>query len=218
LEKDCDFPGKTGVTSLSLCPNGDIIAGTDMGVYVSRDSCNSWTQTSTVAGVCGLALPNGDMLVGTADSGIAVFDHSGVGLGFFNDGLTRLNLHTLTLDNTSYVYAGTDSGVWRRPLSEMITSVEPTSNELPSSFSLYQNYPNPFNPSTTIMYQLPNQSHVTLKVFDVLGREVATLVNQMESPGYKQVTFNANAFPTGIYTYRLTAGSFVQTKKMILIK
>jgi hypothetical protein len=68
------------------------------------------------------------------------------------------------------------------------------------------------------MYDVPTTSWVTLKVYDILGREVATLVNGMESPGYKQVTFNASMLPTGVYTYRLTAGSFVQTKKMILMK
>jgi hypothetical protein len=89
---------------------------------------------------------------------------------------------------------------------------------LPTTYALYQSYPNPFNPTTTIRYDVPTNNWVTLKVYDILGREVATLVNQMESPGYKQVTFNANALPTGVYTYRLTAGSFVQTKKLILMK
>jgi hypothetical protein len=92
-------------------------------------------------------------------------------------------------------------------------------NENMSQFLLYQNYPNPFNnPSTTISYQLPIQSHVTLRVFDLLGRELVTLVNRVEEPGYKSVTFDANEFSSGMYFYRLTAGSYTKTKKLLLLR
>jgi len=89
---------------------------------------------------------------------------------------------------------------------------------LPSVFSLEQNYPNPFNPSTTINYQLTGRSHVTLKVFDVFGREVTTLVNGIENQGHKSIQFDANRFATGVYFYRLQAGSFIETKKLILLR
>jgi len=92
------------------------------------------------------------------------------------------------------------------------------SDPLPTVFALKGNYPNPFNPSTTINYQLPTQSHVTLKVFDVIGREVATLVNGVEEPGYKSVNFTASGLASGIYYYRLSAGNFVQTMKLVLMK
>jgi hypothetical protein len=90
--------------------------------------------------------------------------------------------------------------------------------ELPEMFTLRQNYPNPFNPSTTISYRLPMQSNVTLKVFDVLGREVATLVNSVEQPGYKSVNFYANNLVSGVYYYRLQAGNFIETKKLVLLR
>jgi hypothetical protein len=90
--------------------------------------------------------------------------------------------------------------------------------QLPASYSLWQNYPNPFNPTTTISYQLPTQSHVTLKVFDVLGREVATLANDVKQPGEYVATWNAEKVPSGVYFYRLTAGNFIETKKMVLMK
>jgi hypothetical protein len=83
---------------------------------------------------------------------------------------------------------------------------------------LKQNYPNPFNPSTLISYYLPNQSHVTLKVHDVLGREVATLVDGMEEPGLKTVTFDASKLSNGVYYYRLQAGNYVETKKLVLLR
>jgi hypothetical protein len=96
-------------------------------------------------------------------------------------------------------------------------------SNIPRQYSLSQNYPNPFNPVTTINYQLPAQSHVTLKIFDVLGREVATLVDGMEEPGYKTVPFSVGAngnspLPSGVYYYRLMSNNYTDVKKMLIIK
>ncbi len=92
---------------------------------------------------------------------------------------------------------------------------------MPEDFKLGQNYPNPFNPSTQISFQVPQYDHVTLKIYDVLGSEVRTLVNEMKSPGYYTVTLDANkngVLSSGVYFYRLKSGSFNQTKKLMLIK
>jgi hypothetical protein len=89
---------------------------------------------------------------------------------------------------------------------------------VPKDFVLSQNYPNPFNPTTVINYQLPFTSRVVVKVYDMLGREVATLVNEVKSAGYYSVDFNASALSSGIYFYRITAGAFTQSKQMMLIK
>ncbi len=101
-------------------------------------------------------------------------------------------------------------------------------NEIPSSFSLSQNYPNPFNPTTKIRFVVPVLGFVSLKVYDVLGREVATLVNERKSPGTYEVNFsaeggsasggNAGSLSSGVYFYRLKAGDFVSTKKLVLVK
>ncbi|MBK7629454.1 MAG: T9SS type A sorting domain-containing protein [Ignavibacteriales bacterium] len=91
-------------------------------------------------------------------------------------------------------------------------------DEIVNYFSLSQNYPNPFNPSTKISWQSPVGSQQKLKIYDVLGNEVATLVNEYKSAGSYEVDFNASSLSSGIYFYRLTVGSFVQTKKMILMK
>jgi len=88
----------------------------------------------------------------------------------------------------------------------------------PKEFKLEQNYPNPFNPTTTIQYQLPQDARVTLKVYDILGSEVTTLVNEEQEAGYKEVQFNGNGIASGMYVYRLQAGDFVSTKKMMLLK
>ena len=95
----------------------------------------------------------------------------------------------------------------------------------PTKFSLEQNYPNPFNPSTTIKYSLSVvetrggvSQHVTLKVYDILGREVATLVNQKQNPGNYKVTFDATNLPSGVYVYRMQSGNFTSSKKLILLR
>ncbi len=111
--------------------------------------------------------------------------------------------------------------------NDLVTDVEETGSTIPLEYSLSQNYPNPFNPSTVISYQLPVSGLVSLKVYDILGSEVATLVNEEQSAGSYNVQFTINNLPTGqaglqlssgVYFYRLQAGSFIQTKKMLLIK
>jgi hypothetical protein len=104
----------------------------------------------------------------------------------------------------------------------MITRVWPDYQQSPSDFSLHQNYPNPFNPTTTIRYELPEQSLVSLKVFNILGQHIATLVNETQSAGSKLTKFNANTLSNGVYYYTLSAvnsrNSFTQTHKMLLAK
>ena len=104
-----------------------------------------------------------------------------------------------------------------------VVSVDDETPNLPTSFKLEQNYPNPFNPSTMIRYEIPGQARndnmlVVLKVYDVLGNEIATLVNEEKPAGTHEVKFSATALPSGIYFYRIQAGSFIQTKKMILLR
>jgi hypothetical protein len=98
-----------------------------------------------------------------------------------------------------------------------ITSVAGSSASV-STFALGQNYPNPFNPSTVISYQLPVSAHVMLKVFDIMGRDVRTLVDERKNAGTHAVTLDASGLPSGVYFYRLQAGSFVQSKKLMLLK
>jgi hypothetical protein len=90
--------------------------------------------------------------------------------------------------------------------------------EIPTEFSMSQNYPNPFNPSTTISYGLPNASNVSLKIYNILGEQVASLVNNVMPAGYHTVTFDASKLASGMYIYRIEAGSFVQVKKMMMLK
>ena len=118
----------------------------------------------------------------------------------------------------SFLFAGTRNAVWRRPLSEMIISVEPVTSELPLDLSLSHNYPNPFNPTTTIASELPRTSSVSLCVYDVLGREVATLLNDEKSTGTYTLQWDASGVSSGVYFYRMRAGDFVQTRRMMVVK
>ncbi len=89
---------------------------------------------------------------------------------------------------------------------------------MPASYSLSQNYPNPFNPSTTIRYALPHSSHVTLVVYDALGRRVAELVNGTIEAGYHDVVFDARTLASGVYFYKLETADFVQVRKLMMIR
>ncbi|MFA6455418.1 MAG: right-handed parallel beta-helix repeat-containing protein [Bacteroidota bacterium] len=102
--------------------------------------------------------------------------------------------------------------------SDLSTDVEELSENIPTSFGLSQNFPNPFNPSTTIRYALPSSANVKLVIYDLLGREIATLVNEEQSAGWKEVQWNAMNVSSGIYFYKLTAGTFIETKKMLMVK
>jgi len=98
-----------------------------------------------------------------------------------------------------------------------LTAVQ-ESNAIPTGFTLFQNYPNPFNPTTKIKFGLPANSFTTLKIYDILGREVKTLVNVEMTTGYHEVELNANDLPSGIYLYKLQTNSFTDVKKLILLK
>ena len=100
----------------------------------------------------------------------------------------------------------------------MVTSVELINNQIPNDFILKQNYPNPFNPTTNIEYTIPSESFVELKVYDILGKEVAVLVNEQQQAGVYRAEFTANNLPSGMYFARLTANEFTQVVKMTLVK
>lgn len=105
---------------------------------------------------------------------------------------------------------------WNGPMVAPTAVAE--TKEVPRQYSLEQNYPNPFNPSTTIRYGLPAQGRVRLELFNVIGQQVATLVDANQEAGYHTVQFNGAGLPSGLYFYRITSGSFVQTMKMVLAK
>ena len=110
-----------------------------------------------------------------------------------------------------------DNGIVRRTSTGGVTGMD---KEIITNvnFALHQNYPNPFNPITTISYELPKAGKVSIKIFDLLGREITTLVDEYKNAGSYEVEFKANYLPSGVYFYQLKAGDYIFTKKMVLLK
>lgn len=204
----------------ALFVHGDDIYCAD-GTHVVRSSDDGTTWTEADSGLSGINLyafasSGNNIFAGTWGGGVFLSTNRGVNWTSVNQGLGESYIAGLGVTGL-YLFAS-NGVVYRRLLSEMITSVQQDNSTVPQKYSLEQNYPNPFNPSTTISYQLPTQNYVTLKVFDVLGREVTMLVNRVEEPGYKSVNFDASRLSSGMYYYRLQAGSFVETKKLLLLR
>ena len=115
--------------------------------------------------------------------------------------------------NSTSIYSGS---LFRNVV--IITGLKESKNQLPLKYALYQNYPNPFNPSTTVKYDLPKATHVTLTIFDVLGRQISTIVEEEKPAGVYQVNIFVPNLPSGVYFYRFQARDYVNTKKFVLLK
>jgi len=137
-----------------------------------------------------------------------------------SSGNVTLDAPAVTLKDMVFVIEGGELLVLSQTTAVDVKSVDVKSEEMviPNEFVMNQNYPNPFNPTTRITYQIPELSFVTLKVFDVLGNEIKTLVNEEKPVGYYEIKFDASSLASGIYIYQLHAGSFIETKKMILLR
>ena len=201
----------------------EMFVGSPAGVFRSFNQGKHWEQIST--GLAGSALLINSLVVcGTnvfagTNLGVYVLNIDDTSWTAVNTGLPSTSGPVYHLAATdSDIYAGFSGTVWKRPISDMITAFKPPLVNTPTTFSLFQNYPNPFNPTTVISYQLPAKTIVTLTVYDMLGRLVRTLIEEPQNVGIHSLTFNATSLSSGVYFYKLTAGSFVETKKLILIK
>jgi len=204
----------TEVFSLAALPNG--AGGTNL--FAGATSWDTSVVVIPLANVDSIPVPGTNRIAESDSGGVYLSTNNGTSWTAVDSGLTSTYIWSLAVLGTN-LFAGTAAGsVWRRPLSEMVTGVQEQQKNPPTHFSLQQNYPNPFNPSTTISYQLPINCFMTLKVYDVLGREIETLVSERQNAGDHSVTFNATNLPSGVYFYRLRAGDFSETKKLVLVK
>ncbi len=218
------LPGKS-INNIKISGN-ELYAATMTGVYYSSDRGINWQSIGlTSVNVNGVEKEFNKLICATK-TGIFVTTNNGQNWISKNEGLfTNSEALSVFLSN-GMLYTGIkNNSIWKRQLSELL-AISKLSEEVPNDFNLEQNYPNPFNAMTTIRFNIPQLSSnqrtsgnlIQLKVFDIVGRELATLHNGYLLPGKYEVSFNASVYSSGIYFYQLRAGDFVQTKKLVLLK
>ena len=196
--------------------NNNIYVGTSDGVYLSTNFGKNWEQHGLDNKNVYKLISVGTKMLALTNDGFYRSLDGGNNWNNFNIGLTDIyNIALCNGDLIALTY--TDKTIWKNSFNELITDVK-KEGILPLSFSLSQNYPNPFNPSTTIGYSIPTNSFVTLKIYNLLGSEIATLVNEEKNYGTYKVIWNAQNIPSGVYFYKITAGEYSEVKKMILLK
>ncbi len=216
---------------LSFCSKGTTIyAGSysPTGLYSSTDNGNSWNNimpgssnyvltsltynNSIVAGVYNYG---GGKIMVSKNEGASWQDVSSGTGGYppwkYTDIRSSLSY------NGSYYLGTYGKSIYSIPFSQII-GVKQISSTIPDKYILYQNYPNPFNPATKIKYQISDKSNISLKVFDIRGKEITVLVNEKQSAGTYELTFDGSSLNSGVYFYRLISDNFNETKKLILVK
>ena len=210
------------VEELVVSRDDVLFAGTDGGVYRSLDDGDSWevVHDETLGSrTVRTLVTNASYALFAGTHGGGVFrslDH-GASWEAVNDGLENLYVSALAVGLDGSLYAGTvGGGIFKR---STLTDVSgQTEDAIPTDFELSGNYPNPFNPTTLIRYALPTQSAVKLTVYDAAGRQVAVLVDSERPAGRHEVAFDATKLPSGVYFYRLDAGSFSEVEQMVLLR
>ncbi|MGE5411982.1 MAG: T9SS type A sorting domain-containing protein, partial [Clostridiales bacterium] len=219
-------PADFRMTSSSTCAidtKGNVWIGSTPGL-LKFDGANWTTYTKANSGIPNdyieyIAFDKSDNLW-ICSFGLEKFDGTNwTAYNTFNSGISDNYLSSIAFDPQGNKWIGTHNGlsVFKED-GINFTGVKENSAMLPSEPSLKQNYPNPFNPSTKIEFTIKNPAHVSLKIYDLLGKEVATLLNEYKEAGEYRVQFNASSLPSGIYIYRITAGEYKASRKLMLLK
>lgn len=213
-----------------------IIGWDDSAFYKYTPATDQWTQLSNSTyqvGACAMGIINNLIyFVGGNVGGATGAEYKSILIYNINTNSWSTDLHeisskrhwmaTAEYRGGLYVVGGIDSIAIAVDIVEEIvpqgTAGVNTESKVPEEYILAQNYPNPFNPATLIRYQIPESGEVTLKIFDLLGHEVAMIVNEYKTAGTYEVEFNAVESPSGVYFYQLKSGDFIQTRKMLLLK
>lgn len=192
---------------------------------ISRDSQTSWTSELTtlsdfMESTYAETSPHSTSGIIPAHKSEEIkvsFDASNLKSGYYDSRLVLTDLISMkTLDVVPIHITISPQGEKENPNYQLLK--QHSGEQLPDKYELSQNYPNPFNPSTTIKYSIPATEFVTLKVYDILGREVASLINEQKQAGWYEINFDAFSLSSGTYFYRIQAGDFIETKKMVLLK
>jgi ligand-binding sensor domain-containing protein len=213
----------TYLSVFAINPSGHIYLSAE-NIFRSTNNGDLWVNTGASPGTSPSSLvinSHGCLFAGLYNNGVSRCTDNGGSWTSINSGLTTTNIGSVALDPNGYLYAGTSPatvgvpGVFR---SSQSTPVKEQTCALPTQPVLLQNYPNPFNPVTNFQFSIVNSQLTVLKVYDVLGREVATLENEVKQPGMYAVQWDASNVVSGVYFYRIHAGDFVATRKLLLLK
>ena len=209
------------ISDIALNQENEIFITTlGYGIYKSVDNGLTWI-TKMGAGwdfSCLKISSDGKIYAATQGNWLYESDDNGDNWFLVNGGLNDSKyILSLEITKSGFLFAGMDYYGIYKSANKVVTTLN-EENTVPSKFELMQNYPNPFNPSTSIEYSVPSNEYVLLKVYDLLGNEVNTLVNERQSAGNYEVNFDASNLASGIYFYRIQSGSFIQTKKLMLLK
>ena len=208
------------IVGMSISKSGDLFVGVYDGIFRSSNWGENWervllTSASLWIGVLYIHMDK-FIFAGSRGEGIYLSSDNGNIWSTVNSGIENLFINSFCGNSEGFVFVGSDSGVYKS--SEPVTSVKNNKAPIIFTYLLNQNYPNPFNPTTKIRYQIPDESFVIIKVYDILGNEVANLVNEKKESGVYEVELNSSGLSSGTYIYRIVAGNFTATKKMLLMK
>jgi len=191
-------------------------------IFKTTNAGNNWFKIDSIGytynfNEASLTFP--DYLIGYLATGNYVFRTLDGGFNWTKLNLkTNFSAYSIYFINVNTGFVGGSHGFIYKTTAGSTIGINQISENIPDKLSLFQNYPNPFNPSTNIRYQIANNKFVKITVYDLLGKEIETLVNEKQSPGTYEVTFEGSNYPSGVYFYKLSSGDFSETKKMILIK
>jgi len=213
---DCNL-NRDDIQTIAVNDVGEIFVGVYGGIIHSSDGGINWVENQfTNTYVYSIAFNSSQDIFAGTYNGVYVSRNNGQNWTFA--GLNGSSVLSLVLDDKQIIYAGVyQKGVFRSEQS--VTGVKTVSAEFPTSYYLYQNYPNPFNPTTKIKFSIPEKSQVSLRIFNILGQQVATILDEtMMNVGTYEIEFDGSNLPSGIYFYRFSTGKFLQTRKMVLVE
>lgn len=209
------------LSSIIVNTNGYVFVGSvGGGVFRSTNNGDTWSAVNngiTNNNINTLANNSSGVLFAGSVAGVFKSTNNGDLWSKVNSGLidTNYGVGVLSAANNGYLYATAHNNLYR---SVQPTFIKVEKNNLPTDYILSQNYPNPFNPVTNIGFAIPKLTNTKISIYDATGKEVYVLVEENLSAGYYEVEWNADLFSSGVYFYKIKAGDFVQTKKMLLVK